>query len=138
MKKKIATLIAISGLAISPALAKNAVSFAKDTHPAITQKIQFKSAPSLRQTSHDRVNTRSNSRNRFNNRRSSNRNYNSDRYSRGQVLPLQYRSHYAKDWHARGLHKAPAGYRWVYRNNDAYLIAISSGIIASIALDVLR
>ena len=58
------------------------------------------------------------------------------RWSRGDRLPEQYRQdQYAvSDWRQHGLRQPPRGYRWVRNdNNDFFLAAISTGLIAELA-----
>ena len=57
-----------------------------------------------------------------------------ERFDRRQVT--QYRV--INNPRAYGLRNAPRGYRWVQSNNDAVLIGISSGIIASILTNSFR
>ena len=50
-------------------------------------------------------------------------------------MPAEYRGgHYVvTDWRARHLRQPPRGYRWVRSDNNEYLlIAITTGVIASI------
>ena len=57
------------------------------------------------------------------------------RWSRGQRLPDQYRQdrYYVKNWRQHGLRQPPRGYRWVRDdNNDFFLAAIATGIIATV------
>ena len=58
------------------------------------------------------------------------------RWSRGDRLPNQYRQsqYVANDWRQHGLRQPPRGYRWVRTdNNDYFLAAIATGIIAEVA-----
>jgi len=58
------------------------------------------------------------------------------RWSRGDRLPNQYRQnqYVVSDWQQRGLRQPPRGHRWVRNdNNDFFLAAIATGIIAEIA-----
>lgn len=55
------------------------------------------------------------------------------RWSRGDRLPNQYRQnqYVVNDWQQRGLRRPPRGYRWTHNdNNDFFLAAIATGIIA--------
>lgn len=58
--------------------------------------------------------------------------YYNHRWSRGQYLPSAYRSYYVRDPYVYGLRPAPRGYRYVHAGNDIVLIAIASGLIASV------
>ena len=56
-------------------------------------------------------------------------------YKRGGHVPQQYRGgdYIVTDWHARHLRQPPRGYQYVRSDNgDFLLVAISTGIIASI------
>jgi Ni/Co efflux regulator RcnB len=56
-------------------------------------------------------------------------------YKRGGHMPDEYRggSYVVTDWRSEHLHKPPRGYRYVRSDNgDFLLVAISTGIIASI------
>jgi len=58
------------------------------------------------------------------------------RFSRGDRLPDQYRQnqYVANDWQQHGLRRPPRGYHWVRNdNNDFFLAAIATGIIADVA-----
>lgn len=54
----------------------------------------------------------------------------------GQVVPHQYRgeSYYVNDWRSRDLPPPPHGHRWMNVNGDYVLVAVATGIIASILL----
>lgn len=58
------------------------------------------------------------------------------RWQRGHTLPYAYRSYYVRDPYFYGLRPAPRGYRWVHANNDIVLIALATGLIADIVLNV--
>jgi Ni/Co efflux regulator RcnB/surface antigen len=61
------------------------------------------------------------------------RQYN-ERWSRGDRLPDEYRQnrYVMSDWRQHGLNQPPRGYHWVRDdNNDFFLAAISTGIIAT-------
>ena len=61
---------------------------------------------------------------------------NAPRWSRGERMPDQYRQnqYVVSDWQQRGLRQPPRGYRWFRNdNNDFFLAAITTGIIAEIA-----
>ena len=69
--------------------------------------------------------------------RHDNRDYGHDqghRWARGQRLPATYyrdRGHYV-DYRSHHLRAPPRGYRWVEADNNYALVAITSGLIASI------
>lgn len=54
------------------------------------------------------------------------------RWQRGGYLPSAYRNYYVSDPYYYGLPPAPRGYRYVHAGNDIVLIAIASGLIASV------
>ena len=58
-------------------------------------------------------------------------------YYRGGHLPMQYRSHQyvVDDWRGHRLSAPPRGYNWVQVGGDYVLVAIATGIIASILLN---
>lgn len=55
-------------------------------------------------------------------------------WSRGQRFDSRYARNYRVIGNPRAyhLHDAPRGYRWVQSGNDAVLVGITSGIIASV------
>ena len=57
-------------------------------------------------------------------------------FYRGGRLPPQYRSHQyvVNDWRGHRLSAPPRGYHWVQTGGDYVLVAIATGIIASILL----
>lgn len=59
------------------------------------------------------------------------------RMQRGERLSQYYRGdHYVvSDWRARRLHAPQRGYHWVQAGNDYALVAIATGIIASVLLN---
>jgi Ni/Co efflux regulator RcnB len=62
-----------------------------------------------------------------------NRNNGHHRWARGERLPAQYRSHgYYVDYHRHHLRAPPRGYQWVHVDNQYMLVALTSGLIASI------
>lgn len=73
-------------------------------------------------------------------RRDDRRDYRSDRYdrrehrwSRGERLPGHYRGRgYYVDHRAHHLRAPPRGYQWVRADNDYVMIALATGLIASI------
>jgi Ni/Co efflux regulator RcnB len=58
--------------------------------------------------------------------------YQGYRWQRGHYLPHAYRNYYVRDPYAYGLRPAPRGYRYVHAGNDIVLIAIATGLIASV------
>ena len=58
--------------------------------------------------------------------------YYNQRWSRGGYLPSNYRGYYVRDPYTYGLRPAPRGYRYVHAGNDIVLIAIATGLIASV------
>ena len=58
------------------------------------------------------------------------------RWQRGGYLPPSYRGYYVRDPYAYGLGAAPRGYRYVHAGNDIVLIAIATGLIASVLAGV--
>ncbi|MEP7295363.1 MAG: RcnB family protein [Burkholderiales bacterium] len=59
------------------------------------------------------------------------------RFYRGGRLPPQYRQrmYVVDDWRGHHLNRPPAGYHWVQTGTDYVLVAIATGIIASILLN---
>lgn len=57
-------------------------------------------------------------------------------WQRGDRLPPNYRgaSHRVNDWRGRGLPPPPRGHRWVQANGQYILVAVATGVIASILL----
>ena len=58
--------------------------------------------------------------------------YSGYRWQRGAYLPSAYRSYYVRDPYAYNLRPAPRGYRYVHAGDDIVLIAIATGLIASV------
>ncbi|QCQ99157.1 RcnB family protein [Brevundimonas sp. SGAir0440] len=58
--------------------------------------------------------------------------YSNYRWRTGGYLPYQYRNYYVRDPYVYGLREAPRGYRYVHAGNDILLIAVASGLIASV------
>ena len=58
--------------------------------------------------------------------------YYGQRWQRGHYLPSAYRNYYVRDPYAYNLRPAPRGYRYVHAGNDIVLIAIATGLIASV------
>lgn len=54
----------------------------------------------------------------------------------GGYIPHEYRAprYVVHDWHARHLHAPPAGHHWVQTGDDYVLVAIATGLIASLLL----
>jgi len=59
------------------------------------------------------------------------------RWQRGDRLPPEYRSnsYVVDDWRGHHLYAPPRGYHWVQQGNDYLLVAIATGIIASVLLN---
>ncbi len=53
-------------------------------------------------------------------------------WQRGHYLPHSYRNYYVRDPYAYNLGPAPRDYRYVHAGNDIVLIAIATGLIASV------
>ncbi len=62
--------------------------------------------------------------------------YYSQHWTRGSYLPNAYRNYYVRDPYVYGLRPAPRGYRYVHANNDIVMIAIATGLIASVLTNV--
>lgn len=58
--------------------------------------------------------------------------YQSHHWQRGGYLPSAYRGYYVRDPYVYGLRPAPHGYRYVHAGNDILLIAVATGLIASV------
>ena len=58
-------------------------------------------------------------------------------FRKGDRLPAQYRSkqYVVNDWRGRHLTAPPRGYHWVQTGGDYVLVAIATGVIASILLN---
>jgi Ni/Co efflux regulator RcnB len=56
-------------------------------------------------------------------------------WRRGQYVPPAYRTLYVQDPYYYGLRPAPAGYRWVYLNNNFALMALGTGLIADLIMN---
>jgi Ni/Co efflux regulator RcnB len=54
------------------------------------------------------------------------------RWVRGHRVPAWQRSHVVRDYHRYGLRRPGHGQQWVKVGNDYLLVALTSGIIASI------
>ncbi|OTG65197.1 RcnB family protein [Acinetobacter silvestris] len=57
-------------------------------------------------------------------------------WRRGQTIPSQYRrsDYYIDDWQRYDLPAPPHGHRWLNVNGDYVLVAVATGVIASILL----
>jgi len=57
-------------------------------------------------------------------------------YYRGDRMPVEYRhrQYVVDDWRGHNLSAPPRGYHWVQSGNDYVLIAVATGIIASLLL----
>ena len=57
-------------------------------------------------------------------------------WHRGERLPPEYNSRYyvVDDWRGHHLQRPPSGYHWVQSGSDYLLVAIATGIIASVIL----
>ena len=62
------------------------------------------------------------------------------KWQRGQRFESRYASNYRVIGNPRAyrLQDAPRGYRWVQSGNDAVLVGITSGIIASVLANMIR
>ncbi|MBB5659604.1 RcnB family protein [Brevundimonas halotolerans] len=58
------------------------------------------------------------------------------RWQRGSRLPSSYHRYYVRDPYYYGLRPAPRGYRWVHADNDILLVALATGVIADLVLDI--
>ena len=56
---------------------------------------------------------------------------------RGDRVPYEYRTHHyvVDDWRGHHLYAPPRGYQWVQSGGDYLLVAVATGIIASILLN---
>jgi Ni/Co efflux regulator RcnB len=62
--------------------------------------------------------------------------YSAYRWRTGGYLPAQYRSYYVSDPYFYNLRPAPRGYRYVHAGSDIVLIAVATGLIASVLSNV--
>lgn len=53
-------------------------------------------------------------------------------WRRGAYVPSAYRSYYVQDPYYYGLNAPPRGHRWVYADGNFVLMALASGLIASV------
>ena len=59
-------------------------------------------------------------------------------WKKGEYLPADYRTgHYFEDWRRYDLEPAPPGYRWVVVDQDAYLMEVTTGLVANAIIDLL-
>ncbi len=58
-------------------------------------------------------------------------------WKRGEHLPSSYREQRFDDWRRYDLREAPAGYRWVRVDNDAYLTQVATGLVAEAIMNLL-
>ncbi|MBX3476061.1 MAG: RcnB family protein [Brevundimonas sp.] len=58
------------------------------------------------------------------------------RWQRGSYLPPAYRHYYVNDPYYYGLPPAPRGYRYVHAGSDIVLMAVATGLIASVLHDI--
>ena len=58
-------------------------------------------------------------------------------WQRGYRVPPQYRSHHyvVNDWRGHHLSAPPRGYHWIQTGGDDLLVAIATGVIASMVLN---
>jgi Ni/Co efflux regulator RcnB len=54
------------------------------------------------------------------------------RWQRGGYLPSAYRGYYVRDPYVYGLRPAPRGYAYVHAGSDIVMIAVATGLIASV------
>lgn len=63
-------------------------------------------------------------------------------WQRGQRFDRRYAPNYReidyRTYRGRGLYAPPRGYRWVRSNNDAVLVAITSGLIGAVIGGAIR
>lgn len=53
-------------------------------------------------------------------------------WRRGAYVPRAYRSYYVQDPYYYGLRAPPRGHRWVYADGNFVLMAVATGLIASV------
>ncbi len=58
------------------------------------------------------------------------------RWRTGAYLPSRYRTYYVRDPYFYGLRPAPHGYRYVHAGSDILLVAVATGLIASVLSNV--
>jgi len=59
----------------------------------------------------------------------------SHHWRRGGYVPAYYRTYYVQDPYYYNLRPAPRGYRYVYADGNIVLMALATGLIASVILD---
>lgn len=59
------------------------------------------------------------------------------RWTRGSRVPYEYRTnHYVvNDWRGHRLSSPPRGYHWIQNGSDYLLVAVATGVIASMVLN---
>jgi len=59
------------------------------------------------------------------------------RFYIGQRLPLEYREriYVVEDWRVHHLRRPPLGYYWVQSGPDYLLVAVATGLVASVIID---
>lgn len=62
--------------------------------------------------------------------------YYGHRWTRGSYLPSAYRGYYVNDPYFYNLPPAPRGYRYVHAGSDIVLMAVATGLIASVLYNV--
>ena len=55
-------------------------------------------------------------------------------WKRGEVLPPDYRGAYVEDYRRYGLYAPPPGHQWRRVDDEYVLIAVATGVIASVLL----
>jgi Ni/Co efflux regulator RcnB len=59
-------------------------------------------------------------------------------WKKGEYLLVDYRTgHHFEDWRRYDLEPAPPGYRWVVVDQDAYLMEVTTGLVANAIIDLL-
>lgn len=56
-------------------------------------------------------------------------------WRRGAYVPRSYRTYYVQDYGYYGLRAPPPGHRWVYADGNFVLMALATGLIASVVLN---
>lgn len=56
-------------------------------------------------------------------------------WRRGAYVPRAYRTYYVQDPYYYGLRAPPPGHRWVYADGNFVLMALATGLIASVVLN---
>jgi Ni/Co efflux regulator RcnB len=56
-------------------------------------------------------------------------------WRRGGYVPTTYRRYYVQDYGYYGLRAPPPGHRWVYADGNFVLMAVATGIIASVIMN---